>query len=70
VFAPAGTRADIVDRLAAAIGVVLPSVAVRDHWIARGLHPQASTPDELRTLIAADIERWRRIVQKSGVVFE
>jgi tripartite-type tricarboxylate transporter receptor subunit TctC len=70
VFAPAGTRADVVDRLAAAIGVVLPGVAARDHWMARGLHPQASTPDELRTIITEDIERWRRIVQKSGAVFE
>jgi tripartite-type tricarboxylate transporter receptor subunit TctC len=65
LFAPAGTPDALLKKLNADFGVALQ--AARDGLIARGYDPQASTPEELRTLVQDDQDRWAALVRKAGI---
>ena len=62
IAAPAGTPGAIVDRLVLATRTVLASPATRGRLEALGVRPQASTPTELRALLAREIDRWREVI--------
>ncbi len=66
VLAPAGTPPAVIDRLAAAIRVALADPEVRDALVARGAQPVPSTPEEFARHIAAESEKWARVVRQSG----
>lgn len=70
VFAPANTPPAVVERLSAAIIAVLQTPAARRRLIAFGLEPMGSTPRALAARIATDTERWRAIIEASGVTPE
>jgi len=66
IFAPAGTPAAVVDRLNAAIRQALADPKVRESLVGRGAQPVPSTPDELARHVAAESEKWARVVRQSG----
>ncbi len=66
IFAPAGTSAAVVERLNAAIRAALADPKVREVLIARGAQPVTGTPDELARHVAAESEKWARVVRQSG----
>jgi tripartite-type tricarboxylate transporter receptor subunit TctC len=66
IFAPAGTSPAVVERLNAAIRAALADPKVREALVARGAQPVASTPDELARHVAAESEKWARVVRQSG----
>jgi len=66
VFAPAGTPRPVVDRLSAAIVDAVRTPAIREKFLALGVEPTGSTPQELTAIMAADIVRWAPIVKASG----
>ncbi len=66
LLAPAGTPAEIVNRLNAEIGRLSKLEEVRD-WLAKqGLEPDYSTPAAFSQRIAADMERYGKIVREIG----
>jgi tripartite-type tricarboxylate transporter receptor subunit TctC len=70
VFAPAGTPADIVNRINAEMQRVFKLPDVVDKLKTLGLEPWISTPEELTRLQAAEIVKWAKVVKESGAKAE
>ena len=70
VFAPAGTPKDIVNTLNAEVNKLLATPEMKDAIHAQGAEPQAMTPEQFGALLKADHQKWRGIVQGSGVTLE
>jgi len=66
LFAPAGTPAEIIDRLAALWQPIFASAAIRDRIVALGAEPASCTPDQLAQILVKDLERLQPIVQRTG----
>jgi tripartite-type tricarboxylate transporter receptor subunit TctC len=66
LFAPAGTPAPIVQRLNAAVRRALEDPAVIESLLTHGAQAVPGTPDELARHVAAETEKWARVVQQSG----
>ena len=63
MFAPAGTPRDIVSRLSRALVSALETPDLREQLTALGVEPWPGTPEELRDLLRADIERYGQVVR-------
>lgn len=71
IVAPAGTPPEKIGQLAAAVGRILGTDGVRERLLASGLEPVAeSGPEEFRRFMAAEAERWTRVLQKAGVTLQ
>lgn len=70
ILAPAGTPADVVDKLNAALTTVLATPQIRDRFLAFGVEARSSTPSELHALIAAEIPSWRKVIEERNVKAE
>lgn len=67
IAAPARTPPAVVDRLAREIARAIAAPDVRERLAAAGVTPRSSTPAELRRLLAADIDKWRAVIERSGI---
>ncbi len=67
IAAPAGTPAAVVERLNTEIQRALAAPEVKEKLAALGVTARASTPDEMKRLVAADIEKWRRVIELSRI---
>jgi len=63
IAAPAGTPAPIVQRLNAELRKVLGVPEVQQRLAALGGGAAPATPEQMRTQVATEIERWRLLVQ-------
>lgn len=68
VMAPAGTPKVVIDRLHAAITQVLTSPDVRKHFVSIGAASMPSlSPDETRSMLRAESERWGKVVRAANI---
>jgi tripartite-type tricarboxylate transporter receptor subunit TctC len=67
IAAPVKTPREIVDRLSREINAVLSSADVREKLALQGVTARGSSPDETRKLLAADIEKWRRVIEQAKI---
>jgi tripartite-type tricarboxylate transporter receptor subunit TctC len=68
VVAPAGTSPQVIARLAAELSRIVASSESRPRLASLGLYPvEKSGPEELGTLIRAELARWQQIVRKAGI---
>jgi len=63
----AGTPRPVIERLSAAIASAVQAPEVRERFLAVGLEPVGSTPDELARRVAEDTARWGPLVKASGL---
>jgi tripartite-type tricarboxylate transporter receptor subunit TctC len=67
VYAPKGTPRAIVQQLNADIVKILKTPDIREKMTSTmGIEIVASTPEELTTLMQAEIPRWSALIRKSG----
>ena len=66
LLAPAGTPADIVNRIQQETAKALASPAVRDKLLAQGAAPGGNTPAEFARMIDAEHVKWAKVVKASG----
>lgn len=66
IFAPPRTPDAIVARLNAAIGAITARPEFRARATALGADAATSTPEALRALVTAEMEKWRAIVETAG----
>jgi tripartite-type tricarboxylate transporter receptor subunit TctC len=66
VVAPAGTPAPIVDRLSRELRAIIHSDDVREKLVRLYFEPAGSTPEALAGLMRSELERWSRIIRKTG----
>lgn len=69
-YAPAGTPADIVNRLQREIKAVIGEPAVAEKMIAQGQTPVGSTPAELAAVLTRETPIWADLITQSGAKVE
>ncbi|EFV86231.1 exported protein [Achromobacter xylosoxidans C54] len=67
LMAPGGTRPEVISRLNQAYVKALNTPKVVAHLAAQGAIPKATSPQEFRSFLQAEIERWTAVVQTSGI---
>jgi tripartite-type tricarboxylate transporter receptor subunit TctC len=70
VFATGGSPADAIERISRDLRAALADAKVRAQITAQGADPSSSTPAEFRTLIAAELAKWARVVKAAGIKTE
>jgi tripartite-type tricarboxylate transporter receptor subunit TctC len=60
--APAKTPQAVIDMLNAAANEALKTAAVQDRLLALGVRAQGGTPQQLQTLLAAEVAHWRQVI--------
>ncbi len=63
IGAPAGTSPDIVDKLNAEINAALADAELKSKLAAFGASAMAGSPDDFKKFVAAEIEKWGKVVK-------
>jgi len=66
-FARAGTSKPIVDALNAALVADLKKPETTERFKSLGIVAQWDTPEEFQTFIAAETEKWKKIIRAAGI---
>jgi tripartite-type tricarboxylate transporter receptor subunit TctC len=67
LWAPAGTPAAIVDTLNASANRMMATPEMRAAMQRLGVEPRIGTPKDFADFIAAEVPKWKQIVEASGV---
>ena len=67
VMAPARTPAALVAMLARQINDALTLPELREKLAAEGAEPAGTTPDEFARIIAAEYDKWSRVIRATGI---
>ncbi len=67
VAVPAGTPADVIAKLNAAINNALKIQSVRDRLMTVGFIPTGGTPEAYGQRLAAETVRWREVIKKANI---
>jgi tripartite-type tricarboxylate transporter receptor subunit TctC len=67
MFAPAGTPADVVDKINADVTRALQSAEVRERLAALGAEPMVMTPAEFRKFMREEIDDSAKVVKAAGI---
>lgn len=70
VVAPAGTPREIISKLNAEVTRILAMPDVRERFLAQGVEPVGSTPEQFGEHIRAQMAKWGKVVQDAGVKAE
>ena len=66
LLAPAGTPADVVNRVQQETAKALALPAMKERLLAQGAIPSGMSPAEFVRFIAAESAKWARVVKASG----
>ncbi|ROZ79534.1 tripartite tricarboxylate transporter substrate binding protein [Ramlibacter sp. WS9] len=66
LLAPAGTPADIVNRIQQEVAKSLNTPAIKEKMLAQGAIPSGNTPAEFARHIDAEHKKWAQVVKVSG----
>lgn len=66
-FAPAGTPPEIIEKLNRSMIKAMDTDRVRQIFASIGAEYIGSTPEELATYLAAETEKWNKIIQETGI---
>jgi tripartite-type tricarboxylate transporter receptor subunit TctC len=67
LFAPAHTPADIITRLNREVAAILAQTDIKEKLADQGVDAHTNTPQEMARLIAADLEKWAKVVTATKV---
>jgi tripartite-type tricarboxylate transporter receptor subunit TctC len=67
LLAPAGTPAEIVNRLSGAAAKVMQSDDVKTKLLADGSEVRVSGPAALEKLLIAEIDKWTKVIRAAGI---
>lgn len=67
ILAPAGTPANVIDRLNAAIRSVLADAEIQKKFMGYGCIATASTPQQFAAVIAGEVPKWKSIVETAKI---
>lgn len=70
LFAPAATSKEIVTRLNAEVVRILNDPEIAHRLASQGAEPSSTTPGELAKYQRDEHERWKRVIQATGVKLE
>jgi tripartite-type tricarboxylate transporter receptor subunit TctC len=67
VFAPAGTRPEIVSKINGELLSLLKTPAMRERMAREGADPIGSTPQQFSQRVASEIDKWRKVARSAGL---
>ncbi len=67
LLAPAGTPADIVNKLSAEVVTMLKSPELNDRLSKDGADPVGNSPAAFARHIQSEIEKWRKVIRAAGI---
>lgn len=67
VFAPAGTPQDVIAKLNAGLNAVIKQPDVAARLAQLNVETRANTPEECRAFVAAEMEKWGRVVREANI---
>ena len=67
VFAPAGTAAAIIQKLNAGLNAVVRQPDIAERLKQLNVETRENTPEECRAFVAAEIEKWSRVVREANI---
>jgi tripartite-type tricarboxylate transporter receptor subunit TctC len=67
LMAPAGTPRPVIDRLASAMKKAVAAPSIRERFIAGGIDPKSSAPDEFAAMVKAEVAHYRELANAAGV---
>lgn len=67
LFAPAGTASAVVERLYKATAVAAESTSLRERLAAQGDEVLVEGPERFAAFQAAEVQKWKSIIQKAGI---
>ena len=67
VAAPAKTPRAVIDRLTREINAALKAPDVVEKLAAQGVTARGAMPDDMRRLVAADVDKWRRVIEQAKI---
>ena len=67
MFAPARTPRAAIERLAAETARILADPALKERLLAQGAEAAVKMPDEFAAFVDAEMRKWRRVAQASGM---
>jgi len=70
MLAPAGTTPDIVRKVSAEVQRIMHQPETRKFLTAQGVEPAGTTPEEFAALIRTEMEKWRDLLQRTGIKLE
>jgi tripartite-type tricarboxylate transporter receptor subunit TctC len=70
IGAPTGTPSEIIDRLNKEINAVLADPAIAARFASIGSDPRPGSPAEFGKFIAAETEKWGKVVRFAGLKVE
>jgi len=67
VFAPAGTPADVVDKIGRSVGRALEAADVKERMATLGAEPMPMTPAEFDKFVRAEMDDAAKVVKAAGI---
>jgi len=67
LFAPAGVRPEIVQRINAEVVKFMHAPEVKSLLAKSGLDPATGTPAEFSAFVRADLEKWARVIREANI---
>ncbi len=65
--APAKTPRAVIDRLAREVAATVADAEVQSKLRELNIDPRSSTPEQTTALLVNDIQRWSRVIERSGI---
>jgi tripartite-type tricarboxylate transporter receptor subunit TctC len=67
LFAPNGTPRPVIDTINKALREILAEEDVKRRYLDLGVVARASSPEELKARLVADIEKWRKVIETAKI---
>jgi tripartite-type tricarboxylate transporter receptor subunit TctC len=67
VFAPAGTPAEIIAKLNAGLNAVIRQPDIVERLKQLNVETRQNTPEEFRAFVAAEMDKWSRVVREANI---
>ena len=67
IVAPAGTPADVVQKLNREIAKALATPEVRQRFVSLGIEPRGSSPEALKEVFLKDAAKWRVVIEEARI---
>ncbi|MCD0505770.1 Bug family tripartite tricarboxylate transporter substrate binding protein [Bordetella petrii] len=66
IFGPAGIPGDVVDKINRDVAALLADPGFRRNLAEQAAEPLQTSPEQLKSMLQADITKWAAVVEKSG----